>query len=410
MKLADPRPIKDYCLGIFDGPHATPHDSDDGPVFLGIKNITENGQLDLSDIRHVSEEEYPRWTRRVTPEPGDVVFTYEATLHRYAIIPEGFRGCLGRRVALVRPNPKQADSRYLLYFFLSRNWRNVVESSVITGATVDRIPLERFPSFPAALPRLDVQKQIADILSAYDDLIENNRRRMVLLEDTAQQLYREWFGRLRFPGHEHTCITDGVPEAWARRVFADACACLEDGDWIETKDQGGEDFRLLQISNIGVNEFVETGNFRYISEQTFKRLNCRELLSGHILISRMPKPIGRAWLVTEMPSRMITAVDGAIAVANDQLADPYFLTYFLNSPTSLEHCERRAVGATRARIARRELAMLPLLLPPLRLQKHFREFAEPLNQQRAVLYRKNKKLRAVRDLLLPRLMSGEIAV
>jgi type I restriction enzyme S subunit len=79
VKLAEPRPIKDYCVGIFDGPHATPKESDDGPIFLGIKNITEDGALDLSEIRHVSEEEYPRWTRRVTPQTGDVVFTYEAT-------------------------------------------------------------------------------------------------------------------------------------------------------------------------------------------------------------------------------------------------------------------------------------------------------------------------------------------
>ena len=221
MKFAESRPIKTYCLGIFDGPHATPNESDDGPIFLGIKNITEDGALDLSEIRHVSEEEYSRWTRRVTPQVGDVVLTYEATLHRYALIPEGFRGCLGRRVALVRPDPDQVDSRYLLYFFLSRGWRQVVERNVITGATVDRVPLEKFPTFPAALPRLRIQHRIADILSAYDDLIENNRRRMALLEEAARQLYREWFVRLRFPGHEHTRITNGVPEGWEKSCVGD---------------------------------------------------------------------------------------------------------------------------------------------------------------------------------------------
>jgi len=218
-----------------------------------------------------------------------------------------------------------------------------------------------FEKIEVSVPsQLSTEQAIGGILSSYDDLIENNRRRMGLLEDAARQLYREWFVRLRFPGDEHTRITNGVPEGWERRAFADACASLEDGDWIETKDQGGDDYRLLQISNIGINEFVETGNYRYVSEQTFKRLNCRELIPGHILIARMPKPIGRAWLVTEMPWRMITAVDAAIAVANEELADPYFLTHYLNSPTSLEHCERRAVGATRSRIARRELAALPL--------------------------------------------------
>jgi type I restriction enzyme S subunit len=86
----------------------------------------------------------------------------------------------------------------------------------------------RFPD-----PR--TQKRVADILSAYDDLIENNRRRMALLEEAARQLYREWFVRLRFPGHEHTRFTDGVPDRWERCTFADACESLKDGDWIESK-------------------------------------------------------------------------------------------------------------------------------------------------------------------------------
>lgn len=288
--------------------------------------------------------------------------------------------------------------------------RNIDFTPFNAGVGVPTLNRNHLDSLAVPLFGADSERRIADILSAYEDLLENNLRCMALLEEAAQQLYREWFVRLRFPGHEHTRITNGVPEGWERRTFGEACSSLEDGDWIETRDQGGDDYRLLQISNIGINEFVETGNFRYITEQTFKQLNCRELLPGHILIARMPKPIGRAWLVTKMPWRMVTAVDAAIATANEALADAYFLTYHLNSPPSLDHCERRAGGATRPRVARRELAALPLLIPPRRLQEHFREFAEPLNQQRAIIYRQNEKLRAARDLLLPRLMSGHIAV
>jgi hypothetical protein len=78
--LISPRPIKEYALGIYDGPHATPREAAEGPLFLGIRNITDDGRLNLSEIRHVSEEDFPQWTRRVTPQPGDVVFTYEAIL------------------------------------------------------------------------------------------------------------------------------------------------------------------------------------------------------------------------------------------------------------------------------------------------------------------------------------------
>ena len=214
-------PIKEVVLGIYDGPHATPPDADSGPVFLGIKNVTPGGRLDFSEIRHVSEEHYPKWTRRVTPRADDIVFSYEATLHRYALIPEGFRGCLGRRMALVRPDTKKVFPRFLHYYFLSNSWYSVVESNVISGATVDRIPLTRFPDFEVRIPDVETQTRIASILSAYDDLIENNRRRIQLLEQAARLLYKEWFVRLRFPGHEYVKIEDGVPEGWERKPLGE---------------------------------------------------------------------------------------------------------------------------------------------------------------------------------------------
>lgn len=212
-------PIKEVARGIYDGPHATPPEADSGPIFLGIKNVTANGRLDLSEIRHVSEEHYPRWTRRVTPQANDIVFSYEATLHRYALIPKGFRGCLGRRMALIRPNPEKVVPRFLHYYFLCKHWHSVVEGNVISGATVDRIPLTKFPDFEVRLPDIETQTRIASILSAYDDLIENNQRRIQLLEQAARLLYKEWFVHLRFPGHEYVTIKDGVPEGWERKTI-----------------------------------------------------------------------------------------------------------------------------------------------------------------------------------------------
>jgi type I restriction enzyme S subunit len=337
---------------------------------------------------------------------GTLCITIAANIADTAIL--GFDACFPDSVIGFVADEKKADARFVKYLFDATIQRRVQQFT--QGAAQDNLSQEKLLSINFLVPNVVEQTRIANILSAYDELIGNNRRRMQLLEDAARELYREWFVRLRFPGYEHTRIINGVPEGWERKFLADACASLEDGDWIESKDQGGEDYRLLQISNIGVNEFVETGNFRFITDETFRRLNCHEILPGQILVSRMPKPIGRAWLVSEMPWRMITAVDVAIIATNDDIADPYFLTYLLNSPASLEHCERRAVGATRPRIARRELAGIPILLPPRVLQQLFREITEPLNQQRAILYRENEKLRTARDLLLPRLMSGEIAV
>jgi len=209
--------IKEIYEGLYDGPHATPPLSDNGAIFLGISNITEDGHLDFSDIKYISENDLPRWTKRVVPRGGDIVFSYEATLNRYAIIPEDFHGCLGRRMALIRPNQKKALGKFLYYYFFSDQWRQTIAENTVVGATVDRIPIIKFPQFPISLPDLNTQQKIADILSAYDDLIENNQKQIKLLEEAAQRLYKEWFIDLRFPGHENTPIHDGLPEGWEKK-------------------------------------------------------------------------------------------------------------------------------------------------------------------------------------------------
>ena len=94
-------PISKLCLGIYDGPHATPKKTTSGPVFLGISNLAD-GRLDPSNTEHLAEEDYRLWTRRVRPESGDIVFSYETRIGQAAVIPEGLRCCLGRRMGLLR--------------------------------------------------------------------------------------------------------------------------------------------------------------------------------------------------------------------------------------------------------------------------------------------------------------------
>jgi type I restriction enzyme S subunit len=406
MTLTQPRPIKDYCLGIYDGPHATPQESSDGPIFLGIRNITNDGRLDLSDIRHVSEEEFPRWTRRVTPQANDVVFTYEATLHRYALIPEGFRGCLGRRVALVRPDPNQVDSRYLLYSFLSDSWRKVVEGNVISGATVDRIPIEKFPGFPVALPRLPIQQKVADILSAYDDLIENNRRRMALLEEAAWQLYREWFVRLRFPGHEHTRITDGVPEGWERKALAELSEFIDYG-YTASAEQEEVGPKFLRITDIAPN-FIDWASVPYCQIEDERMAKFR-LCEGDIVIARTGATVGYA---KRLHKRHPDAVFASylVRLRPKSEADSLIVGVFVESQDYKNYVQSRIGGAAQPNANAKVLAAAEILVPPPALKQAFRNFVEPMVDQRELLQIQNQKLRAARDLLLPRLMSGEIAV
>src|SRR5260370_12457719 len=101
-------PIRDLCEGIYDGPHATPKKTTSGPIFLGIASLSQ-GRLDLTESEHLSEKDFAIWTRRVTPRYGDIVFSYETRLGEVALIPEGLKCCLGRRMALMRVDRTMAD-------------------------------------------------------------------------------------------------------------------------------------------------------------------------------------------------------------------------------------------------------------------------------------------------------------
>jgi len=400
MKMNPVSPMRDYALGIYDGPHATPKESPDGAVFLGIKNITADGQLDLTDIRFVSEDDLPQWTRRVVPRPGDVVLTYEATLHRYAIIPEGFRGCLGRRVALVRPDPKKVDSRFLLYYFLSQHWRSVIEGFIITGATVERIPIEKLPDFPVSLPSLSAQRRIASILSAYDELIENNRRRMALLEESARLLYREWFVRLRFPDHASTRLNDGVPEGWERKHLGDVCDDIRDHVTPSDLDPdvpyiGLEHMprRSISLTEWETAEKVTSSKFRY---------KANDILFGKI------RPyfhkVGIAF------TDGVASSDAIVIRPNSEGLHSLVLMTVSSDEFVADTSQSMREGSKMPRADWNQMLQYPVLLPPKGLLVTFSAFVTDITAQLRNLCFQNRKLRAARDLLLPRLMNGEIDV
>ena len=388
-------PIKDIALGIYDGPHATPPEADSGPVFLGIKNVTSGGRLDLSEIRHVSEEHYPKWTRRVTPQANDIVFSYEATLHRYALIPEGFRGCLGRRMALVRPDTEKVVPRFLHYYFLSSRWRSVVESNVISGATVDQIPLTRFPDFEIQIPEISAQRSIASILSAYDDLIENNRRRIQLLEQAARLLYREWFVHLRFPGHEHVTITDGVPEGWEKKPFSDLATFLN-GFAFKPAHLGDVGLPIVKIPELRDGPTAKT------PKNTGEHIPEKYLLeNGEILFSWSGTLLVNIW------NHGNSLLNQHLFKVTPVSANLRGLVYFALKQALVEF-QNQTIGATMKHIRKGALEKVSTLIPNAVILDEFEATVATMLEQISVLQRQTTNAVKARDLLLPRLMNREV--
>ena len=186
--------IKEICE-VYDGPHATPKKTVDGPVYLGIDAITDDGKINAKEFAHLSEEDYIKWTKRVTPQYGDIVFSYEATLGRYALIPKDFYGCLGRRLAIIRNVSKDIDTLWLYYYFLSPEWKQFIQSKIIKGSTVNRISVEDFPTYTVPNISIKVQRKIANILSKIDEKIALNNNINDNLEQQAYLIFENMMAK-----------------------------------------------------------------------------------------------------------------------------------------------------------------------------------------------------------------------
>jgi len=394
--------MKDIYLGFFDGPHATPKPSDEGPVFLGIKNIKEEGGIDLTTVRHISPSEYPKWTRRVTPGKDDIVFSYEATLHRYAIIPKGFVGCLGRRMALIRLNPSKADVRFIYYYFLSNAWRTFIETIKISGSTVDRISITDFPNYEIQLPPLPLQTRIADLLSAYDELIEVNNRRIALLEQTAEQLYKEWFVRLRFPGYAQTKVRKGVPEGWEEMNFPKA---VEINPRIKVDKH--KEYTYVDMGSLNENSMITS------SHSKRKPKGGAKFTNGDTLFSRITPCLqnGKIGLMQILRKGEVGFGSTEFIIFRSKTLIPEFVYFLSRNQSFRQNAINSMVGASgRQRVDNKCFNSFMFLHPPQSILGQFSDLTNPMVRQIFKLNAQNQTLRRTRDLLLPRLISGQLSV
>ena len=205
--------------------------SDQGiPVIRG-SNLNNGRFLDMNEFVYVSDSKVRKDLSGNLAKPGDLVFTQRGTLGQVAIIPkEGIsdRYVVSQSQMKLTVDDTKADQFFLYYYFSSREVIDRI-TNFTSSSGVPHINLTVLRNFEIPVPPLEIQKSIASILSAYDDLIENNRRRIQLLEQAARLLYKEWFVRLRFPGHEHVRVMDGVPEGWERKTAFDEMDILSGG-------------------------------------------------------------------------------------------------------------------------------------------------------------------------------------
>jgi type I restriction enzyme, S subunit len=394
--LAD---VADFCLGkMLD------EKKNRGELLPYLANVNVRwGECELDGLREMrfEHDEMDQYGLRY----GDIVMCEGGEPGRCALWKDQMPGMMIQK-ALHRIRPHDClDSRFLYYSFLHLGRRGSL-APLFTGATIKHLPREKLAKVEIAFPTLDAQQSVVDILSAYDDLIENNRRRMALLEEAARQLYREWFVRLRFPGHEHTRITNGVPEGWERQTLAELCESIDYGYTARAElDEVGPKF--LRITDI-VPDVIDWTSVPFCPIEE-GRLGKFRLVGGDIVIARTGATVGYAKRLHKRHPEAVFA-SYLVRLRLKPEIDNLMVGIFVESGDYKSYVQSRVGGAAQPNANAKVLSAAEILIPPPSIQRIFQGSVEPLMDQREVLQLLNQQLRAARDLLLPRLMSGEIAV
>lgn len=377
--------LNEACELIVDCPHSTEPDEGQGYPIIRTPNIGK-GYLNLEGVQRVSKEAYDRRNKRAIPQPNDLILAREAPAGNVAIIPEGLEVCLGQRTVLIRPNKNVVNPLFLNYYLNAPEQRHhLLRNS--NGATVSHVNMPIIRNLPLVLPTMGTQKRIASILSAYDELIENNRKQIKLLEEAAQRLYKEWFIGLKFPGHETTPIDPetNLPEGWRKGILSDIA-----------EFKRGKTITAAQAEK-GTIPVVAGGlePAYYHSKANAK--------GPVVTISASGANAG----FTRLYTTNIWASDCSFLSAD---ASRVFLFVYESVKCigrNFKHLQR---GSAQPHVYPSHINSMEMLIPTVHYQVAFCETVKPFISQISILHRSIEDAKEARDRLLPKLMSGEIEV
>ena len=378
--------------------------TDSGVNFIKAEALNGDSSLDRAGFAFVSESTHEKLKRSILAE-GDILVTIAgAQVGRCGIVrAEHLPANTNQAVGIIRVLRERANPRFIYYFF--KNPQTFRMCQGIGGqAAQPNINLTVLKGFDLPLPDLQNQDAIVGVLSAYDDLIENNRRRIALLEEAARLLYREWFVHLRFPGHESVKITDGIPEAWERMPASDV---FEVNPRTDRNDEGTITYvPMAALSEVGMT--IDQTLFEMRPKATGVRFR-----NGDTLLARITPSLenGKTGFVQFLRDNAVACGSTEFIVLRGHRVSNWFVYLTTRQADFRENAIRSMIGSSgRQRVQASCFDRYHIAVPPRALAKLFDEAVGNLFEQVANLDLQNEKLSQARDLLLPRLMSGEIAV
>lgn len=367
----------------------------------------KNDKLDLTNIAHISDEDAKRLSQHIV-KVGDIICPRRGEIGKRIIIEKENVGAFcGTGCIRLRGTGLELNQLFFFYFLQQPNVVNWIENQAV-GSTMMNLNTSIIKSIPVKYPPLPIQQKIASILSAYDELIENNKQRIKLLEEMAEEIYKEWFVRLRFPNYENTEFVDGLPLGW-EKVKAETIFNInigktpprEESRWFTDSYEGLKWVSIRDIGNCSV-FLLETNEGITLDGVTKFNMN---IAKKDTVILSFKLTVGKIAIACE---DILT--NEAIAHFNiidyEKMNREYIYCYLKN----FQYAELGNTSSIGIAVNSKIVKKMPVIIPSKFILGLFGKITFPLFEEIKVLSQKNQLLQQTRDLLLPRLISGKLSV
>lgn len=391
----------EYCIAVKDGTHDTPK-----PVDFGYKLVTgkhvKNGQIDSSSAYYISEEDYNAINKRSMVERWDVIMSMIGTVGEAAVVKNDPDYAI-KNVALFKCGGSEVRGKWLCYYLNSPEGKGKMLGEM-KGSSQQFLSLKQLRELPIMFSEEKVPR-IVEIISNYDDLIENNQKQIKLLEEAAQRLYKEWFVDLRFPGHENTKIVDGVPEGWQYEKLGDLVKTTSGGTPSRRKSEYYVNGNIRWIKTKELNDRFIFETEEHITEDAVKNSSAKVLPEGALIVAMYGATIGKIGITAaEMACNQACC---AFISFDDMISKEYLYCWLMDNR---EYLVSQGKGAAQSNLSQEMIRNFSLLCPDKKVIKNFTEIVTTMLENKRVLENKILMLSKARDDLLPKLMSGEVEV
>ena len=373
--------------------------SETGTPVVMPKDIV-NGTISEESIARVSDEHALRLSRHQV-KIGDILFSRRGDVGRCAYISKKEQGWLcGTGCLRVTVDAEIADSKFIFYYLQQPSSVGWIEKHAI-GATMLNLNTGILANVPIMLPSLPTQHRIASILSAYDDLIENNQKQIKLLEEAAQRLYKEWFVDLRFPGWENTKIVDGVPEGWEKTTISSVSSVLRRG--ISPKYNDNAAFTVINQKCIRqtIVDFSESRKQEKVFSSEMALID-----SDTVICSTGAGTLGRVGQIFGSPINTTFDSHVTLVRTNGQIGAQLLFQSLKDQQTYLQDSGKGSTN--QLELSRTTIAECPVFIPSESVSKQFEALAQPIHDLISKINKSILSLQNARDLLLAKLMNGEM--